>query len=81
MPIDRISIQNFKSIQSLNDFRIDSLNILVGANGVGKSNFIAFFKLLNAIATDKLPQYIANGGYAHKILHFGKKRSKELTGK
>jgi predicted ATPase len=80
MPIDRISIQNFKSIQSLTDFRIDSLNILVGANGVGKSNFISFFKLLHAIATDKLPQYIAVGGYAHKILHFGKKTSKELTG-
>jgi predicted ATPase len=80
MPIDRISIQNFKSIQSLNDFRIDSLNILVGANGVGKSNFISFFKLLNAIATDRLAQFVASNGYAHKILHFGKKTSKELTG-
>lgn len=80
MAIDRIYINNFKSIRQLDEFKIGSLNVLIGANGVGKSNFIAFFKLLNSISESKLPFYIANNGYADKVLHFGKKKSKELSG-
>jgi predicted ATPase len=80
MAIDRIYINNFKSIRELKDFSIRPLNVLIGSNGAGKSNFIAFFKLLNSIAESKLPSYIANSGYADKILYFGKKKSKELSG-
>lgn len=80
MAIDRIYIDNFKSIRHLNEIEIRSLNILIGANGVGKSNFISFFKLLNNIAEGNLPSYIADSGYADKVLHFGKKNSKELKG-
>ena len=80
MAIDRIYINNFKSIRELNELKIRPLNVLIGANGVGKSNFIAFFKLLNNIVEGKLPSYIAANGYADKILHFGKKKSKELSG-
>jgi predicted ATPase len=77
MAIDRIYINNFKSIRELNDFPIRSLNVLIGSNGAGKSNFIAFFKLLNSIATEKLPNYVAENSYADKVLYFGKKVSKE----
>jgi predicted ATPase len=79
MAIDRIYINNFKSIRQLAELPIRPLNILIGANGVGKSNFISFFKLLNSIAENKLPVYIANSGYANRVLYFGKK-SKELSG-
>lgn len=37
--INRIKIENFKSIQKL-AIRLRPINILIGANGVGKSNFI-----------------------------------------
>ena len=80
MAIDRIYINNFKSIRQLNDLPICPLNILIGANGVGKSNFISFFKLLNNIVENRLPAYVADSGYADKILYFGKKKSKELSG-
>ena len=49
MPIDRINIKNFKSIKDSGDIAIGPLNILIGSNGVGKSNFISFFKMLNSI--------------------------------
>jgi predicted ATPase len=77
MAIDRIYINNFKSIRALNDFQIRPLNVLIGSNGAGKSNFIAFFKLLNSIAENKLPNYIAENSYADRVLYFGKKVSKE----
>ena len=80
MAIDRIYINNFKSIKQLDEISIRPLNVLIGANGVGKSNFISFFKLLNNIAESRLPSYIASNGYADKVLYFGKKKSKELSG-
>ena len=80
MAIDRIYINNFKSIKQLDEISIRPLNVLIGANGVGKSNFISFFKLLNNIAESRLPSYIASSGYADKVLYFGKKKSKELSG-
>ena len=46
--LDRISIRGFKSIASLEDFELRKVNILVGANGSGKSNFLEFFAFLRA---------------------------------
>lgn len=56
--IERISIHNFKSIQD-GDIRLRNLNVLIGSNGVGKSNFISFFELLKAL----LNQRLGNGNY------------------
>jgi predicted ATPase len=36
-PVDKITIKGFKSIRSLEDFPLRNLNILIGANGAGKS--------------------------------------------
>lgn len=38
-PIRDITIEGFKSIRSLQAFELRPLNILIGANGAGKSNF------------------------------------------
>jgi len=46
--VSRIEIENFKSIQKA-DIELRPINVLIGANGAGKSNFINFFKLLNKI--------------------------------
>ena len=56
--IERISIHNYKSIQD-GDIRLRNLNVLIGSNGVGKSNFISFFELLKAL----LNQRLGNGNY------------------
>lgn len=80
MPIDRIHIKNFKSIRDSGDIKIRSINVLIGSNGVGKSNFIYFFKLLNNIYKQRLKFYTAENGYENRILYFGRKRSKSLEG-
>ena len=43
--IEYIKIQGFKSIKNL-EIELKPINILIGANGSGKSNFISFFRLL-----------------------------------
>ena len=38
--IGKITLKGFKSIESLDDFELDSLTVMIGANGAGKSNFV-----------------------------------------
>ena len=78
--INQISIKNFKSIQDLN-LQLLPLNILIGANGSGKSNFISFFKFLNNLYFQQLQNYVAEQAGAENILHFGLKKSDFLFGK
>lgn len=80
MPIDRVRIVNFKSIRDSGEVKIRPINILIGSNGVGKSNFINYFKLLNSIYKQRLSKFVADNGYENRILHFGRKTSKYLAG-
>jgi predicted ATPase len=43
-----IKIKGFKSIKEL-DLEMQPINVLIGANGSGKSNFISVFRLLENI--------------------------------
>jgi len=77
--IHRIEIENFKSIQKA-EVLLKPINILIGANGVGKSNFIGFFKLLNQIYKQNLQLYTAQNGTANNLLYFDRKSSPFLRG-
>jgi hypothetical protein len=57
--LNRVTIKGFKSIKSLENFELRNLNVLIGGNGAGKSNFIDFFRLLRAMMQLPLPE-IAN---------------------
>lgn len=76
--LDTITIQNFKSIRSL-DLKIKPLNILIGANGAGKSNFVSAFKFLNHLIDENLQTYTAKLGGAHRILYYGGKVSDTMS--
>ncbi len=76
--LDTISVRNFKSIREL-DLPLRPLNVLIGANGVGKSNFIEIFEFLNQIIESRLQNYTASKGGADNILYFGRKNSDDLT--
>lgn len=80
MPIDRIHVKNFKSIRDSGEVEIKPINILIGANGAGKSNFIAFFKMLNSMAKKRLSFFVAEHGYENSLLYFGRKKSKSIEG-
>jgi predicted ATPase len=75
--LNKIEISGYKSIKSLY-LELKSLNVLIGSNGVGKSNFISFFKFMKKILDKDLPIYTAEQGGANKLLHFGKKTTSEI---
>jgi predicted ATPase len=77
--LDKISIKGYKSIQSLENFELSNLNILLGANGAGKSNFIAVFKLLAQMYVQNLQEYIQTSGGPDALLHYGRKKTNQIS--
>ena len=75
--LQRLILNGFKSIKTM-DIELRSLNILIGANGAGKSNLISFFKMLNEMMAGRLQQYIGISGYAKSLLHFGSKVTPQI---
>lgn len=78
--IKSISIKGYKSIRDM-DIELRNLNVLIGANGAGKSNFASFFRLLHKIAERKLQSAVGVGGGADMVLHFGPKVTKQIWAK
>jgi len=76
--LDKISIKGFKSIQSLEGFELTNLNIIIGANGAGKSNLISFFKLLRALIDGHLNRYVRDHGGASDLLFQGQKITEKM---
>lgn len=76
--LQKITIKGFKSIQSLVDFELRPLNVLIGANGAGKSNFIGVFKFLAALTGDNFPVEVQNWGGPDALLHYGRKTTPSI---
>jgi predicted ATPase len=60
------------------DIELRDLNVLIGANGVGKSNLVSFFKMLNEMMAGRLQEYIGASGRAQSLLHFGPKVTPQI---
>ena len=78
--IDRLSIEGYKSIKKLENFELKNINILIGANGSGKSNFVSFFTMLHELVEGNLQGYIETNGRADAHLFLGPKVTEEITG-
>ncbi len=76
--VSSLSVEGFKSIRELKNFELNNLNVLIGANGAGKSNFINLFRLLNEIYEQRLQLYVQKQGGPDAILHFGRKTTESI---
>lgn len=74
----RLKLHGYKSIADC-DLELRMLNVLIGANGAGKSNFIGFFRLIGKILDQQLQSAVGAGGGPDAMLHFGRKTSEELS--
>lgn len=76
--ISSLSIEGFKSFRRLERLELGPLNVLIGANGSGKSNFLAAFELLSkACSAQQLSVHVeATGG--HRLLHYGPKVTRSI---
>lgn len=73
----RVTLKGFKSIKAM-DLELRRLNVLIGANGAGKSNLVSFFKMLNEMMAGRLQQFIGTTGRAQSLLYFGPKVTPQM---
>lgn len=80
--LDQISLTGYKSIRALKEFHLErGLNVLIGANGSGKTNFIRFFELLGHMMDPNkgLQNYVSGRGRADAFLFRGMKVTPEFA--
>ena len=76
--LEKLIVKGFKSIRE-QTLRLGPLNVFIGGNGVGKSNLIGVFRFLREIVNQNLAGYTLTKGGADTLLHFGRKRSPEMS--
>ncbi|MFM6278393.1 MAG: AAA family ATPase, partial [Dolichospermum sp.] len=59
--LSRIVLKGFKSIAEC-DLQLSQLNILIGCNGAGKSNFIGFFPMIEQMIEKRLQVFVSRQG-------------------
>ncbi len=78
--MNKLNIVGYKSIRDAT-IVLHPINILIGGNGSGKSNFLSFFEFLNQLYEQKLQNYVALNGYLDKFLHQSDVPSTTLSAK
>ncbi len=76
--LKHIKIKGFKSIAKL-DLPMENINILIGANGAGKTNLISLFTFLSHLSQGKLKNYVATEGGAERFFHFGTRQTNKIV--
>lgn len=76
--LKRLTVKGYKSISALEDFELESLNVLIGANGAGKSNFVSLFHMLAQMVGGNLQLFVQNHDGPDALLHRGRKRTPEM---
>lgn len=76
--LERLEIRGFKSIRDATiEFR--GLNVLIGANGSGKSNLLSVFHMLSYLTAGRLQTFVRSRGNASSLLHYGPKRTPQVS--
>jgi len=76
--LKNLTIRGFKSIRTLEKFPLGNLNVLIGANGAGKSNFISLFHMLAKLAQGQLHLYVQEQGGPDALLFGTRKRTQSI---
>src|SRR4051794_6781115 len=79
-PLKTLTIRGFKSIERLEAFPVTKLNVLIGANGAGKSNFVDFFRMLRALADEAFQRFVNDQGGGDGLLFLGPKKTQQISG-
>lgn len=75
--LSKIKISGYKSIKSC-DIKFKKVNVLIGSNGAGKSNFISAFTLLQNLLRKNLQMFVARSGM-NALFYNGRKTTEEIA--
>ena len=73
----RLHLSGWKSIEDAT-IELGALNVLIGANGSGKSNILSFFRFLQFLVDGRVDVIVGKEGGANTLLHFGVKTTQRL---
>lgn len=76
--LKRLTVRGYKSIRALENFELRSLNVLIGANGAGKTNFISLFRMLAALYEQQLQLYVQEHDGPDGLLFGTRKQTQQL---
>jgi predicted ATPase len=78
--LTHLQLRGFKSIENLTGLDFRSLNVIIGANGAGKSNLVAFFRMLSWMSASpgNLQFHLSRSGGANSLLHDGAARTPQM---
>lgn len=81
LKLNNIELKGYKSVNGSGQTLPvnDDITVLIGANGVGKSNIVSFFQLLNYAMSGSLQTYIGENGFADAFLYYGSKNTDSIT--
>lgn len=75
--LKRIRLAGDKSIKEM-DLELRSMNVLIGANGAGKSNLASFFAFLRVMRRGRLQRHVEASG-ADSLLFYGAKTTQHIA--
>jgi len=80
MSHQKLRLMEIKGYKSIRDQKIplEDMNVLIGQNGAGKSNFISLFRFLRNIIEGRL-KFISQTTGAEKFLFYGSKVTSSIT--
>ena len=76
--IENLSINGFKSMKKIDNLELRDLNVIIGENGAGKSNFIQVFHMLSAMVQKSFSRYINLKGGSDNFLYNGPKETSSI---
>ena len=76
--LKKIQLTHFRSFFQT-EVDIENINVLIGGNDSGKSNFISLFSMLNYIQIGRLGDWIINKGGFDNIVFNGIKENEFIT--
>jgi predicted ATPase len=77
--LDKLTVKGFKSIKDLDEFKLSDLNVIIGSNGAGKSNFVQIFRMLMAMTLKNFSKFILERGGADNFLFNGPKVTPKIN--
>lgn len=77
--IEAAGYKSFGTEANRLSIQLRPLNVIIGANGSGKSNFMSLFAFLRSVLQGDFDAYVARHGGANNLLHFGKKQTPKIS--
>ena len=75
-----LEIEGYKSLKSVK-IDLGPVNVFIGENGTGKSNFISFLKMVNNMLKGNFQNFVLKEGKADRLFYLGRAHTEEIFGR